>query len=137
MKKKIIGIFICLLFLFSTLPVVASADVDENNEEPLMKTDDNEFQINEFYFYFVIYYGKIVYNGEEYVDFPYYEICYNITPITLRGLGIVKTYYYGFFPIFGKVPFDPWFIPKSEFHGFIGKNYIFGIAYNISIILIS
>lgn len=104
--------------------------LDKNNEEPMLKINDNEFLLNEFYF--VIYYGKIVYNGEEYVGFPYYEVCYNVTPINLKGLGFIWLHYYGFFPLFGNAPFDPWYIPKSKFHGFVGKNYIFGLAYDIS-----
>jgi|GEM_PF-3679608 len=123
MKKKIIGIFFCILFLFSTYPVVTRADFDNKIIEPLLKTKDTDYISRDTGLLF--YYGRIV-NNKGYYD-TYYGWCYNITPINARYL----QFYGGSYPErdfhfkMGKINENPLYIPKKYFHGFISENHMF------------
>ena len=119
--KKIIGILICMLFLFSSLPVVNSADSNKNGENHLLKSDDCIQLVK-----FIIEYGRIINHGLEVTGFPF-GWCYNITPINLRYTNFIWKYKSGFYTEKGILDEDTYYIPKDFFpsHGFISKNYIF------------
>ena len=76
MIKRIIGIFICMLFL--TLPTIQGVNNTFDKKAPMIETNDNFC----FAFAFTLIYGIIEYNGE---TFDYLlGNCYNITPIRVR-----------------------------------------------------
>ena len=80
MIKRIVGIFICMLFL--TLPTIQGANNTFDKKVPLTKTKDNFY----FVFAFTSFFGIIEYNGETF-DYVLGN-CYNITPIRVRYISI-------------------------------------------------
>ena len=126
-KKKIMGIFVCMLFLFSTLPTIQGNNVLDNKEESLLKSNDVSYP-NGFLF-IEIGFGRIIYNGEELMDEPW-GICYNITPINAKivGIGIGEGFDLSF--QWFKISDNPSYISQNMTKGFIGKNYMF--LYSIS-----
>jgi hypothetical protein len=114
MIKKILGIFICMLFLFSTLPVVAGAELDKNNEEFILKPNDR------LGLGLMMVWGRIIFHGEEYVDG---YLCYNVTPIDAWFL-LIAPMSDGF--EFYRIIDNPCYIMKGVFlNDFITKNYMF------------
>jgi hypothetical protein len=79
-KRFIAGIFICMLFFLSTLPAIASAKPDKNDEDFIIKPGDG-LSIG-----LMMVWGQIIYHGDEYVEG---YLCYNVTPIDLWYLLIV------------------------------------------------
>ena len=121
MLKKLIGIFICMLFLFSALPVVNGRDSDKNYENLLVKSFDSIPMVK-----FTIEYGKIINHGLEVTGFPF-GWCYNITPVNLRYTNFIWNIENGFYTEKEILDEDTYYIPKDlfPFHGFISENYIF------------
>jgi hypothetical protein len=121
MKKKIVGVLICMLFLFSTLPVVNSADSNKNSENSLLKSDKCIIG-----FTFIITYGRIINHGLEYRGY-FDGWCFNITPINLKYMGFFWDVYNGFSIEKEIITEDQHYIPQDLFygHGFITKNYMF------------
>ncbi len=117
--KKIVGIIVCMLFLFSVLPVVASNDFDKNNENSFLKLNDN---INHGVFW--ILYGKIIYNGIVDIDS---EKHYNISIIDVKFLIFSWDSENGSHFEKGQHEGGYIFMEKGSFlcHGILTKNYIF------------
>ena len=125
MKKKIVGIYICMLLIFSSLPLVSGVNLDKNIKELLLKTNGANYLINETMIF--ILYGRIVYNGEE-IHNGY--MCYNFTPINVILVGLWWTSDKGFFIRNEKVTEDPCYIAQTDLiHGFVGKNYMFLLGF--------
>jgi hypothetical protein len=122
MRKKIIGIFICMLFLFSTLPTTQGTNVIDNKEESFLKSNDVSSKTG--YLFIEIAFGRIIYNGEELLDEPW-GMCYNITPINAKilGIGIGEGFDLSFQRF--KITEDPSYISQNMSKGFIGNNYMF------------
>ncbi len=122
MYKKIVGIFICTLFLFSALPTVTGTNHINKIQESLLTIKNANAPINPFSFELI--YGRVKYNGEDYIDDALYH---NITPIFLRYRAIAWNPDVGFYYTYIIITEDPLFIPKDDsyFTGFVGKNYIF------------
>jgi len=120
--KKIIGIFICMLFLFSILPAIQGANPEKISEKPLQTENNSNYLINGLILGIV--YGKIVYNGEELRDEPY-GMCYNVTPINVRI--IVISYIFGqeFNIQKDGIYVNPLYISQNMWHGFVGKHFLF------------
>ena len=113
-KGLVVGIFICMLVLFSTVPVVASAELDKDNEELFLKPNDY------IGLGLMMVWGQIIFNGEEYVNG---YLCYNITPINTWHLLIAYKLppMFEFYRIFN----NPCYLWKEVFtNGFITKNYM-------------
>jgi len=120
MRKRLVGIFICMLLL--TLPTIQGANNTFDKKAPLTKTNDNFY----FAFGFNLIYGIIEYNGEELRE--YLGNCYNVTPIKVRY--IIIGYESGLLFESYKITTDvvPYlYIPKDivDCHGFVSKHVIF------------
>jgi len=125
LKKELIGIFVCMLFLFSSLPAVQSTNIDNNKIEPVLKTN---YTNNQWGFIYVAYFGIIKNNGEEFREEPLWCMCYNVTPINARFIGIAYSKEVGFSIDNQKITDEPFYIPKDGIDwnlGFIGKNLMF------------
>ncbi len=120
MNKKIVGIFIMMLFLFSALPRVAGTNHKNEIQESLMTTKNYNNLINPFHF--VLMYGRIKYNGEAIMN---NQTCYNVTPIFLRYRLMAWDPTDGFFYGYCIVTSNPYYIPKDYFTGFIGEKFLF------------
>ena len=117
MKKQVIGIFMCILLLASSLPVVGALDVGEPSE-----TQDYKWTI------FMFVRGRVENISEENLSGYIY---YNCTAIDVK-----------YFWMFYERPFwleferrrwwhqDGFLIAKSIFHGIIREGMILGIVYN-------
>ena len=122
MKKKLFGIFICTLVLFSILPTVAGVNLEKLSVESLLLKKDNNNPTGGFEF--LLIYGRIIYLGKEvHNNYTYY----NITPIRLSMRQIVWDPGYGFVINLIVITDDkPTLIPKDFLeHGFVGKNFMF------------
>ena len=127
MKKKIVGIFICMLFLFSTLPVVNGADYPNNNNENSLQKSDNNIK----FFEFGMFYGRIIYNGIEYSGLVY---LYNMTAINVKAIYICWDKEHGLQIEKGVLYQDCLFyrpVGSFLFHGFITKNYVFWYGFKL------
>jgi len=127
--KKIFGIIICMLFLFSTIPIVNGTDCPNNNNENSLQKSDNNIQGFEF----GMTYGRIIYNGIEYSGLYY---LHNMTAINVKATYLLWSTENGLeeFNI-GKV-YDEgeiFYIPVGYFlfHGFIIKNYVFWCGFKL------
>ena len=120
--KKKVGIIICIIFLFSTLPTATSTNPERIYNEPLSKTKDFSNNLPPDRYIFGIYIGTFVYNGIEY-DNEYYW--YSVTPINLRSFALIyanENYYFLNEPITEK----PAYVNKDVFnHGFVGNHFMF------------
>ena len=113
-KRFIAGIFICMMFFLSTLPVTTSTKPDINNEELFSKP--NEY----IGLGLMMVWGQIIFNGEENVNG---YMCYNITPINTWFLLIA----YKLPPQFEfyRIIDNPCYLWKEVYtNGFITKNYM-------------
>jgi len=130
MKNKIVGIFICMLFLFSALPIVTGANIKNNKQESLlMKKDANHTSIG---FDFMILYGKIVFNGEVVKDNLTY---YNITPVSLKQIEFMWVPGNGFGDGSMKITQNPFMFPKNLLrHGYVRNDSVFLWGFNIEIL---
>ena len=124
MRKKIIGIFVCMLFLFSTLPVVTSTKLDKNSEKSFLKSNNN---IKNFEIY--IEYGKVINNGLGDYGFGWF---YEVIPIDVKDIYIRWDYENGFYIEKGNVSPDPIYMQVGSFlfHGFLTKNYMIFYEYD-------
>jgi hypothetical protein len=122
MRKKIIGIFIGMLFLFSILPTTQGNDILVDKEESFLKSNDVSYPTG--YLFIEIAIGRIIYNGEELMDEPW-GMCYNITPINAKvlGIGIGEGFDLSF--QWFKITYDPSYISQNMSKGFIGNHYMF------------
>lgn len=120
MKKKVIGIFICTLFLFSSLPTITGTNINKNIEKSLLMTKDSNNIISGFSF--IIFYGRIVYHGEVVNNNQTY---YNITAIFLRLREIAWVPGHEFASVFSIIADERLMFPKDWMdQGFIGNNYM-------------
>ena len=122
MRKKIIGILVCMLFLFSILPTIQGSDIFVNKEESLLKSNHVSYPTG--FLFIEIGFGRILYNGEELMDEPW-GMCYNITPINAKVVGIGIGECFDFSIQWFKITDNPSYISKNMTKGFIGKNYMF------------
>ncbi len=127
MKKKMFGIFICMLFLFSTLPTIQGTGILVNKEESLLKSNDVSYPTG--FLFIEIAFGRIIYNGEELMGEPW-GMCYNITPINAKGVGIGIGEGFDFSIQWFKITDNPSYISQNMTKGFIGNHYMF--LYRIS-----
>ena len=117
--KKIIGILVSMLFLFSALPVVATNDFDKNCKNSFLKLNNNAipFQCN-------LVYGKIINHGLTVsVDG---EKGYYFTAIDFKSIFFGWDSEDGFTNSIEYFTSGEFYIEKDVllFHGFITKNYI-------------
>jgi len=127
MMKKIIGILVCMLFLFSTLPVVASNAFDKNSENSYLKLNNNPTPIN-----FNLLYGKIIN--------PRFEVAvsgekgYYFTAIDVKSIYIGWDSEDGFKSEIEYLTSGQFYIELKVllFHGFMTKNYIFCCGFNLN-----
>jgi hypothetical protein len=119
-KKPLIGIFIFMLFLFSTFPAVIGGNHDNNIEK-------SSYIIG---FRFQFLQGKIEYLGESVV---YNTTCYNITNFNLKFTEINFWFGSGFDSWSDTLVGDtPYLIPKDLFsHGFVHNNFLFLWSFKI------
>ena len=121
MKIKLIGIFVCMLILFSTLPTIQGSNVFVNTEESLLKSNDVSYPTG--FLFIEIAFGRIIYNGKELMDEPW-GICYNITPINVKGIGIGIGEGFDLSIQWFKVTDNPSYISQNMSKGFIGNHYM-------------
>ena len=118
MRKKLLGIFICVLFLFSTYPVVIGADNDKKIEEPLLRVNDKN---NAFpFFEFSLLWGIIILERET-------PSSYIIKPIFVREKVFGYDIGSGFYGWRGTyINTDLASIPKDYYnHGFVHNIFMF------------
>lgn len=120
MKKKIIGILVCMLIFTTVLPAAGTINVGENEESRGSK-----------WTIFMFVRGRVENISEENISGYVY---YNCTAINVK-----------YFWVFYKRPFwleferrrwwhqDGFLIAKSIFHGIIREGLILGIVYNSGI----
>lgn len=125
MKKKMFGIFICMLFLFSTLPTIHGSEIFVNNE------DNSSIKNKVTNIFIEIAYGRIKYNGEELKDEPW-GMCYNITPINVKMVAIGIGEKFDFSVDFFKITDNPAYISQNMTRGYIGKHFMFLWNYSVS-----
>jgi hypothetical protein len=116
--KKIVGILIFILFLFSTSFTITEANLEKIDKDFLSETNDSS---NNRYV-FGLYIGTFIFNGIEY-DAGFWW--YNVTPINLRSYAVIymnENYYFLNQPITE----NPAHINKDVFkHGFVGNRFMF------------
>jgi hypothetical protein len=125
MKKKMFGIFICMLFLFSTLPTIHGSEILVNNE------DNSSIKNKVTNIFIEIAYGRIKYNGEELKDEPW-GMCYNITPINVKMVAIGIGEKFDFSVDFFKITDNPAYISQNMTRGYIGNHFMFLWNYSVS-----
>ncbi|PNX48598.1 MAG: hypothetical protein BV457_03365 [Thermoplasmata archaeon M9B1D] len=122
MWKKIVGVFVCFLFLFSALPAITITGAIKIDNEPLSEIKDFSNNLLPDRYLFGICVGTFVYNGIEY-DGGFWW--YNVTPINLRFFAliyVIENYYFLNEPITE----NPAYINKDVFkHGFVGIHFMF------------
>ncbi|OGS40332.1 MAG: hypothetical protein A3K77_06155 [Euryarchaeota archaeon RBG_13_31_8] len=121
MRKRMVGIFICMLLL--TLPTIQGANSTFDKIAHSTKTNDNFY----FAFAFVLFCGIIEYNGEVY-DYLLGD-CYNVTPIRVRCILIGFDGHYKEFQN-EKITTDDtlyMLVPKDiiNWRGFVNKHIMF------------
>jgi hypothetical protein len=126
MGKKIIGIFVCLLFLFSILPSVQGIDLEENKENGPHPSANHLLIIR----------GRIEFHGKEDRIIEFHDedlygklgVCYNVTPIHVRLIDIVGSngIWFSTIPVYD----DPYYLPKDIYKiHFVTQHYIFLIGW--------
>jgi hypothetical protein len=129
--KKIVGIIICILFLFSTFPIVDSTDSDKTNIESSLHKTDSSIQG----FAFGMLYGSIINNGIEYSGL---YLVYNLSAINVNGIYLywdkddpyLNEFHFGRVYEEGEIFYEP--LINFLFHpGFVTKNYIFWIGFEV------
>ena len=117
--KKIVGIIICMLFLFSTLPTVPGTNLEKIDKELLSEINDSS---NNNRYIFGIYIGTFILNGIEYGNGFWW---YNVTPINLKAPAIIYVNEQFYF-LNEIITENPAYINKDIFnHGFVGNNFMF------------
>jgi hypothetical protein len=104
------------------LPTIQGTDIFVNNEVTLLKSNDDFYPTG--FLFIEIAFGRIIYNGEELLDEPW-GMCYNVTPINVKGLGIGIGEDFDFSIEWFKFTDNPTYISQNMTKGFIGNHYMF------------
>ena len=116
--KKIIGIFICMILFFTTIPVIESSS-----------SEDSNYKSGQKYFAIIHVRGRIKNLKEEYYNGTLWYNCSIVNMIYLQLIIRINPFEVSYYRDRLKDFNLPLYLPKDTFVGIIKENFVLGTAY--------